>query len=409
MQELPRQRVVGNTIKGTGRHFREHEDSPESVAHWPRTRDRVECDRSGHVVLTLEGVLIETLHRCSRRAYNRGRLVAELMAAATLGRLPQAISAFDLADLASVLLRSGVAPLAWWGLRSSALAGEPIVGVLHNAYRTEVLRAALANVELEELFRDLSAAGLDVIIGKGWSIARSYPSPGLRVYGDFDLYCRPHDHQRLRDVLARRSSGRAFAVDAHPGLSYLDDRDVDAVFLRSIQAPLGSTKVRVFGAEDQLRLTCLHTLAEGVVRPTWLCDIAVLVATIPPHFNWEYFGAGARRRGDWCRAAVALAHEVLGVNVSDLPASARRHSVPRWLGRSVLATWGCGPRSRGSRAPMDRVARRPRAVLGALVERWPLPVEATVGVGGPINAVPRLPYEIAEAMRRSMGYFRRRP
>ena len=74
------------------------------------------------------------------------------------------------------------------------------------------MRVAIANVELEELFRELSAAGLEVIVGKGWSVARFYPSLGLRPHGDFDLYLRRSDHRRLLAVLAARSPRRVFAV-----------------------------------------------------------------------------------------------------------------------------------------------------------------------------------------------------
>jgi hypothetical protein len=57
---------------------------------------------------------------------------------------------------------------------------------------------------------------------------------------------------------------------------------------------------------------------------------------------------------------------------------------------------------------MDQAPRRPAPVLRALLERGPLPIEATVGVGVRIDAVPRLPYEVAEAVRQTGAYLRRR-
>jgi hypothetical protein len=236
----------------------------------------------------------------------------------------------------------------------------------------------------------------DAIVGKGWAVARVYPARGLRPFGDFDLYVRPRDHDRLRALLARRRRSTQVRVDAHRGLSYLDDRDIETVFERSVRAPLGSAVVCTFGAEDQLRLSCLHALAEGLIRPVWLCDVALLAAAAPAGFDWEYF-AGPGRRGEWCRAAVALAHELLESGVSSVPPGAAAESLPGWLRRSVLATWGSGMRSKGLRTPISRVGRRPAAVVRALVERWPLPIEATVGVGGRINAAPRLSYKLAEA------------
>jgi hypothetical protein len=341
------------------------------------------------------------------RAHNRGRLIRELLSAAVLGRVPHSVAASDLADLTPLLLRFGTGPLAWWAVRESPLAGDESALALRDAYRSAALRAAMAAAELERVFEEVGGAGLDPIIGKGWSVARAYPGTALRTYCDFDLYSRPRDHQRLLGVLARREPPCTYAVDAHQGLSYLDDRDLDRVFERSIQIPLGSTQIRVFGSEDHLRLICLHALAEGMTRPTWLCDIAWLVATVPANFDWDYFSAGSRRRADWCFAAIRLAHEVLGVDVSRVPSGAVRRPLPGWFARSMLAAWGRGPRSRGSRMAMDRVARTPGAIVRALLDRWPHPIEATVGVGGRIGPLPRLPYEIAEAARRTVGYLRR--
>ncbi len=350
----------------------------------------------------------------SNRLRARGSLVAEVLSAATQGRRPNPIAAGDLTELAPVLLRSGTASLVWRALQfppDEAGTHGPGAAQLLDAYRADALRAAVADVEVAELFREISAAGLEVLLGKGWSVARSYPSPGLRPYSDIDLYCRPSDHHRLLVILAARrarSSQQVFDVDLHPGMSYLGDRDVDALFTRSCLVPVGSGAVRVFSPEDQLRLVCLHALAEGLIRPIWLCDVVYLVSTAPAEFDWDYFSAGSPR-GDWCRAAVTLAHELLDLDISRLPASASSRSLPAWLRQSVLTTWGRGPRSKGGRIPMDQVPRAPAPILRALLERWPLPIEATVGVGAPIDAAPRLPYMVAEATRRTWSYLRRRP
>jgi hypothetical protein len=343
----------------------------------------------------------------SARVRRRGDLVATLLSAAVCRRVPDSIAARDLADVLPVLLRFGTGPLAWWALCNSSLAEDPSTIVLRDSYRLGAIRAALADAELERLFAHVTSAGLSPILGKGWSVSRSYPSAGLRSYCDFDLYVPRRDYPRLVEVLARREAGGTFAVDAHDGLSYLDDRDVDAVFARSVQIPLGSAIVRAFGAEDRLRLSCLHALAEGLSRPLWLCDIAFQVSAAANDFDWSHFSGGSRRRTEWCAAAIGLAHQKLGVDLSHLPADLRRPSLPRWFARSVLTAWGRGPSPRGSRIPMDQIVRTPGTLLRALLDRWPHPVEATVGLGGRINGVPRLPYKIGEAARRTLAYFGR--
>src|SRR6185503_19963500 len=133
------------------------------------------------------------------------------------------------------------------------------------------------------------------------------------------------DRRRLLAVLAARSPRRVFAVDVHPGMSYLDDRDVDVALERSRLVPAGPGK-----------------------RP---CA--------------------------WPRGSAATR------------VSARA-------------------RSRGSHTPMDQAPRKRVPVLRALLERGPLPIEATVGVGVRIDAVPRPPYEVAEAVCQTGAYLRRR-
>ena len=43
-------------------------------------------------------------------------------------------------------------------------------------------------------------------------------------------------------------------------------------------------------------------------------------------------------------------------------------------------------------------------MLEALVQRWPNPIEATLNVGGPFNDLPRLPFQLAECVRRTAGF-----
>jgi hypothetical protein len=47
------------------------------------------------------------------------------------------------------------------------------------------------------------------------------------------------------------------------------------------------------------------------------------------------------------------------------------------------------------------------AFLRGLLVRWPNPVEATVGVGGPFNGVPRLPFQVADCVLRAAQFARR--
>ena len=305
----------------------------------------------------------------------------------------------DLSDIQDLLVRSGAGPLAWSAIRTSRLAKTDSLAGLQDSYRAQVMRAALAEQELERLFRAVNEAGISPILGKGWAVARSYPDTGLRPYGDFDLYVAPVDYERLRQVVTANSL-HGFQVDVHNGASYLDDREFAQLIRRSVAVPIGSTQVRVFSAEDQLRLVCLHALAEGVIRPLWLCDVAFLIQSLPPSFDWTEFRAGDRRHTDWAFAAIGLMHQVLGVDVSNLPDVGHVRSQPGWLAQTVMRVWGEGPKAKGARLPIAQFRGTGRGFGRALIARWPNPIEATIGVKGGINAMPRLPYQLADCVRR---------
>jgi hypothetical protein len=76
---------------------------------------------------------------------------------------------------------------------------------------------------------------------------------------------------------------------------------------------------------------------------------------------------------NWVASAVGLAHELLGVDISETPFAGKQ--LPSWLAPAVLKQWG----------------RR---------TRFDNPVRATATVGGKFNNWPRLPYRVAELVTR---------
>jgi hypothetical protein len=263
------------------------------------------------------------------------------------------------------------------------------------------MRAALAEIELSRLANALADDGFEALLGKGWGVARSYPQPGLRPYGDFDMYVRPADAGRLAALAAHHRFDHGFSIDVHPNLSYLDDRNADGVFARSLLVPVGNAVVRLPGPEDQLRLVCLHAFAEGVIRPPWLCDIARLIHDLPAEFDRDWFAQGSARRTAWVGAAIGLARDVLGVTIPVRLTGAARSTTPRWMSESVVRVWGKAPLAKGSRRPATLRARNGVPLHHLLAQRWPNPIEATVGVGGDVNQIPRFPYQLADVIRRT--------
>jgi hypothetical protein len=339
-----------------------------------------------------------------RRLLERGRLVAVALEGAWRDPPPPlALTAGDLEEAGPLLLATGVAGLAWRRLpASSPEPGRSMADTLRDAFRAHALEGAVHAHQLAAVAAVLAAARIPFLVGKGWAVARLYPEPGTRAYGDLDLYVGARQHGAALQALAAPGAPRA-PVDLHRGFGDLDDLDEATLFERSQAVPLGTGTVRVFGPEDHLRLLSLHALRHGLSRPGWLCDLALVLESRPPGFDWERLLSGRRRRADAVACALALAHELLGAHVHGTPLERRR--APGWMVHATLRQWGGGS---GWREPIGSFRRRPRGLLRELGRHWPNPIEATVGLGAPFAGVPRFPCQLAFAAIRAARFARAR-
>ncbi len=269
--------------------------------------------------------------------------------------------------LVPLLIDTGGAGLAWWRLRDSGVATTPACHDLLQCYRLYTLHAALQEQRLQELVPSLRAAGVEPLLVKGWSLARLYPVAGLRPTGDVDLCVAP-DHLPQAIAALTRLDGAYGWVDLHRGLGDLPDRTWDQAYARSRLIPLGEVAVRILGAEDQLRQVCLHLLRHGAYRPLWLCDVAVLLESLPRDFDWDYCLHGARRRTAWALAVLGLACRLLGAR-TDCPAVLHSAGRPTWLDAAVLHQWGLGAGSIHYTATATFLDR-PGGLWRALCDRW---------------------------------------
>jgi hypothetical protein len=300
------------------------------------------------------------------------------------------------------LLDSGTAPLAWRTIRGTNLGATEGGQSLHHAHAASAIESVRRAALVAQAGAALQAAGIPALLGKGWAAAGAYPHPGLRPFGDIDLYVAPGDVDAARGALPKGPP-----VDLHAGAAALSDRSWPDVVSRSVPRAAGGIEVRAFGAEDHLRLLALHLLGHGAWRPLWLLDLAAALDARPAGFDWSLFLAGDARRTEWATCALRLAEDLLGASLEDAPREVRERAVPRWLGRAVLRQWGtAGYVPHGCRVPLRDEMARPWRMVRALGQRWPNPVEATVGVGGAFDARPRLPYQLAECAARTLRFVR---
>jgi hypothetical protein len=330
------------------------------------------------------------------------RLLAEALSGAwRTSPEPLNLSEEDLARITPQLLDSGAAGLLWPRARLSNLKDSPAGLSLRQAYRFQTLQSALQEQEIKQVFARLREAGVEPILVKGWAIARSYAEKGLRPSGDIDLLIRPSEIAAAAAVL-KDTTPHQFNVDLkHREFAKLDGDSLEKLWDRS---RLVQTIIRVLAPEDHLVFLCLHMLRHGAWRPLWLCDIAAALESRPSGFDWRVCLGGNRRQSGWVASAIKLAHDLVGADLHDTPFAGSATPLPGWLPREVLKQWeNPNPMERMAldyRAPLARSLTRPAYLAGEIRARWPNPIEATISVGGPLNGLPRFPFQIGNGLVR---------
>jgi hypothetical protein len=317
---------------------------------------------------------------------------------------PLDTSAEDLEQITPQLLQSGAAGLVWWRARLSGLKESPAAVLLRQAYRFQTLQSVLQEQEIAQIFAHLRAAGVDPILVKGWAVARSYAEKGLRPSGDIDLLIRPSQLAAAAELLAA-APPQNYNVDLrHREFAKLDDNSMDKLWDRSRLVRVGNSDVRVLGPEDHLVFLCLHMLRHGAWRPLWMCDIGAELESRPAGFDWDLCLGGRLRESDWVACAIKLAHQLVEVRVDDTPLAGYARRLPSWLVREVLKQWeNPNPVERmplDYREPLARSLAKPASLFREIRARWPNPIEATISVGGPLNELPRLPFQIGNGLVR---------
>src|SRR6266853_750723 len=225
-----------------------------------------------------------------------GHAVAAALAGSWL-KSPQKskMGARDLAAIVPLLLKSGAGALGWWRFRNSDGQLLPAVRSLRETYLQYAIHSAEHERQVVATFRVLRSGGVEPILIKGWAIARAYPEAGLRPSGDIDLYVSPEQDGKARAVLKAERPQQYWVDLDHDEVGRFSDFSFAELFGRSELVNLDGTEIRVMGAEDHLRILCLHLLKHGAWRPLWLCDVAAALESRHPNFDWDRcFGRNKR-------------------------------------------------------------------------------------------------------------------
>ncbi|MCS6817795.1 MAG: nucleotidyltransferase family protein [Blastocatellia bacterium] len=347
-------------------------------------------------------LLVSSMFVAKGQGQKRGALIARALTGCWRATPPPwDLRSEELDDVGQLLLDFGVAGLVWHRLRVSRAEATRWTFRFHQAARACILHALQQERWLVRALACFTAAGIEPILGKGWAAAQSYAAPNLRPYGDADLYI-PVEHAAKAFALLNDPQFPPCSVDLHVGFAELDDRTPEQLYARSRRIPLEGTMIRVFGPEDHLRLMALHLLRHGARRPLWLCDVAAALETRPPDFDWEYFLSGDRQRSEWVMVALALAHQLLGARIEDVPFAIAR--LPQWIPSTVLREW---EKPYHPRVPLEVTFRSFSLFVRELIRKWPNPIEATVTARGRFDEGPRFPLQLADCVIRAGRWLRR--
>jgi Uncharacterised nucleotidyltransferase len=339
---------------------------------------------------------------------SQGQLVAGVLTGSWRAKqAPLDLSLSDLERVTALLYNSGGTGLVWWRIHETDLRTTPCGELLHHGYRLQALQTPIHEERIARAFQLLRNSAIEPILVKGWAVAQFYPHQTLRAYGDIDLVVRPHQYRAARETLMRDEAG-TWWVDLHKGVSELDDRSIDGLFERSHAVVLKDVPIRVLSQEDHLALLAIHLFKHGAWRPSWLCDIAAIVESLPDDFDEEICFGSNKNRGRWIASAISLSHKLLGANVERLSSSRRMVELPEWLVRAVLEQWG-------NLFQTDHLPVQPRPLLASALgsprtlfkeirERWPGPIVATFNLRGQLNNFPRLPYQFGAFATQAVAY-----
>ena len=321
---------------------------------------------------------------------NSGSLVAQALTASWRESVEiLQLSADSLKKCVPLISSTGSGPLAWRRLSLDPVADAS--RALHDDYRRHAAEAIRHELAVTHIFKRARDIGVEPIVFKGWALARLYPDPALRPYGDLDLWVRPEELEKLYFAFPTHS-GHLHCVEPHTSFYSQYERSFDDVINRSRLIAFDEAEIRVPADEDHLRFICLHFLNHGGWRPLWLCDVALMVESAGTSFDWDRCLRGTRKYADWVLCVIGLAHQLLGANVAGTPAEKRAKTLPRWLTRAVLRQWGKGPGMSFAENLSFSVPRRllhPGSLACSLREHWRNPIQASFEMNAWFSNSPR--------------------
>ncbi|MBC7796221.1 MAG: nucleotidyltransferase family protein [Pyrinomonadaceae bacterium] len=266
--------------------------------------------------------------------------------------------------------------------------------------REEILAAWSRESNVVGAFRAFRSHDIEPILIKGWSVARFYPNSRERFFVDVDFCVQVKDYKKAQNLIEELAR-RGIRVDLHLELRKLDQVSFENLFENSQLVTLHDEKIRVLRPEDNLRVVCVHWLNDGGANKEKLRDIFYLVENRPDDFDWDRFlNVVNIKRRRWILCAIALTHKLLDLNVDETPIADEIKNpdfLPKWLMPTLEKEWNDKTRL----LPLYDSLTSSRKLFQQIRKRFPPnALTASIKVGAPFDNSPRLPYQIADVIRR---------
>jgi hypothetical protein len=225
---------------------------------------------------------------------------------------------------------------------------QPVLGRLEETYARTRKHSLAILQEAEALSLRFEKARIPVIALQGLSLlATVYVEPGLRQLGDIDLMVKPHNKQRLKELLYQNGYRAPyphypdilhkanFLVDIHTHVLNLDRIRSRRYLFPEDLAPMWEKATSLFNQHDGLLaldpwdnfvVLSAHALKHSYSRMIWLADLQECLLTLPDTSSgWQGIEERARF---WQQEKVVLYALILVEGLFGL-------KIPFWIKREL--------------------------------------------------------------------------
>lgn len=261
-----------------------------------------------------------------------------------------------------------------------------------------LLKYKVQETRLEKIWNEFIDEGFDPILIKGWATALKYPNPAERLYVDVDLVFSQFQFEKAKSFALRNKNG--LPIDVHNGARHLDSLSFDTLYANSKIKKCGESNIRILSEEDHLRILCVHWLNDGGSYKDKLWDIYYAVENRNKDFDWDKcLNVVEPKRQRWIKIAIALAHRYLNLNVDEIPFKNELDDIPKWVIKTVENEWA----DEVKLMPLHYYLNDKKQLWQQIKKRIPPnAIQATIEVNGSFDNTPRIFYQIADIIKRSL-------